>query len=124
MGVANTVINHPAEYRQIVNQHRLVFVLFVSEYCAACQGADKRFEHISSKYTGEVKSLILDTRQTPKIDELGEKLGTPTLVVYRDKTEAKRILGIGFPEDQEAYLDGIFSHFVKDTPFPDLPIYL
>jgi thioredoxin 1 len=124
MGVANTVINHPAEYRQIVDQHRLVFVLFVSEYCAACQGADKRFEHISSKYTGEVKSLILDTRQTPKIDELGEELGTPTLVVYRDKTEATRILGIGLPEDQEAYLDGIFSHFVKDTPFPDLPIYL
>ncbi|WP_455826772.1 thioredoxin family protein [Pseudomonas graminis] len=123
MDVANTGINNAEEYRQMVSQHPLFFVLFVSEYCAACQGANKRFEKISSKYTGEVKSLILDTRQTPKIDELGE-IGTPTLVVYQNNKEVKKLMGIGFPEDQEQYLDGVFSHFVKGTPLPELPIYL
>ncbi len=123
MGALHTVINDAEEYRQIVNQHPLVFVLFVSEYCAACQGAHKRFERICGKYTGNVRSLILDTRQTPKIDELGE-IGTPTLVVYRDTQEVKKLMGIGHPEDQEQYLDAVFSHFVNGTPFPELPLDL
>lgn len=123
MGLANTVIDHPDEYWAIVKQHPWVFVLFVSEYCEACQGASKRFERISEAHAGEAKSITLDTRQTPKIEALGN-IGTPTLVVYKNNEEVERYLGIGFPEDQEDYLRGIFSHHLYGTVLPDLPIYL
>ncbi|WP_395607071.1 thioredoxin family protein [Pseudomonas sp. B22129] len=123
MGLANTVINHPKEYWEIVKQDSWVFVLFVSPYCEACQGANKRFESIAEEYAGTVKSIILDTTQTPKIDALAD-IGTPTLVAYKNNEEVERYLGIGFPEDQEDYLRGIFSHHLSGTALPDLPIYL
>lgn len=123
MGLANTVIDNPDEYSSLVKQHPLVFVLFVSEHCEACLGANKRFENIAANHTDSVKSMVLDTRQTPKIEALGD-IGTPTLVVYQNGKEAGRFLGIGFPEDQEQYLAGIFAHFVNGTPLPELPAYL
>lgn len=123
MGLANTVIDHPDEYWAIVKQHQWLFVLFVSEYCEACQGANKRFERISEAHAGEAKSITLDTRQTPRIEALGD-IGTPTLLVYRNGEEIQRFLGIGFQEDQEEYLKGIFSHYLNGTPLPVLPAYL
>lgn len=123
MGVANMVINHPDEYRAIVNQHPLVCVLFIADGCEACKGADERFEQISSKYTNTVKSMVLNVGHTPQIKELGP-LGTPTLIFYEDGKEIKRVRGIGFPEDQEEYLEDAFKHCALHAPIPDSPQYL
>ncbi|MEX5496040.1 thioredoxin family protein [Pseudomonas asgharzadehiana] len=117
MGFAKTVINHPDEYWKIVNQLSLAFVLFVTEGCEACKGADKRFGLISEKYSSKVISIIVDPRETPKIDALGG-IGTPTLVVYRNGQEARRFKGIGYPDDQEAYLTDIFNHYADNAPLP------
>ncbi|WP_426135160.1 thioredoxin family protein [Pseudomonas sp. PWP3-1b2] len=122
MGVANTVLNHPDEYWKIVKQDPWVFVLFVSEYCAACQGANKCFELVSKDYDGRVRVIILDVGQTPKIEALGD-IGTPTLVVYKNGDEEKRYLGIGHPEDRVEYLGEIFSHHLLGTALPVLPVY-
>ncbi|MHD0215556.1 thioredoxin domain-containing protein, partial [Corynebacterium diphtheriae] len=62
-----------------MKQHPWVFVLFVSEYCEACQGASKRFERISEAHAGEAKSITLDTTNKPQKSKHWETSGTPTL---------------------------------------------
>lgn len=108
MGVANTVINDKDEYQQILDQHPLVFALFVSEDCPACLEAGPNFKRIADKYTGRAKSMVLDTAQTPRIDGV---TGTPTLMVYKNALEVENLKGIGYPDEQEEILEDLFKRY-------------
>lgn len=108
MGVAKTVIHAHNEYQRILNEHPMVIVLFTSPYCQACLGADLRFNRIADKYAGRVKSMLLDTTQTPPIDGVS---GTPTLVVYKNALEVENLKGIGAPHEQEAVLEDVFKDY-------------
>lgn len=110
MGVANTVIHDLDEYKKILNQHPLVIVLFKSPYCVACLGVDRRFNRIAERYAGRVKSLLLDTLQTPRIHNV---TGTPTLVVYQHGLEVENLKGVGIPSEQEAFFEDVFSDYAS-----------
>lgn len=113
MGVANTVIHDLNHYQQILNEHSLVIVLFTSPDCPACSGADRRFNSIAEKYACCVKSMLLDTTQTPRIEGVE---GTPTLVVYKNALEVENLKGIGDPQEQEALLEEVFSDYASLAP--------
>ncbi|WP_338480703.1 thioredoxin family protein [Pseudomonas trivialis] len=113
MGVANTVINDLKEYQSILEEHPLVIALFTSPYCPACMGACQRFERVAEKYGHGIKSIVLDTTQTPKIEGVD---GTPTLVVYKNAREVENLKGIGDPQDQEAFLEDVFKDYVPTAP--------
>ncbi|MGU9824456.1 MULTISPECIES: co-chaperone YbbN [unclassified Pseudomonas] len=108
MGAANAVIDTLSDYQQILNQHPLVIVLFTSQSCQACLGVHPRFNNIAEKYAGRVKSMILDTARTPRIEGVD---GTPTLVVYKNALEVENLKGIGAPDEQEALLDQVFKDY-------------
>ncbi|NVZ70968.1 thioredoxin family protein [Pseudomonas costantinii] len=112
MGAANAVIKDLDEYQQILKQHPLVIVLFTSKYCQACLGASPRFNRIAEKYAHCVKSMILDTEQTPKIENVE---GTPTAVVYQNGLEVENLKGIGYPDEQEELLEDLFSLYAKSA---------
>ncbi|MEX5542923.1 thioredoxin family protein [Pseudomonas poae] len=113
MGVANTVINDLKEYESILKEHSLVIALFTSPYCPACMGACQRFERVAEKYGHGIKTMVLDTTQTPYIEGVD---GTPTLVVYKNNVEKKKLKGIGEPQDQEKILEAVFKKWVKTAP--------
>ena len=113
MGAANTVIDNLDDYQRILEEHPLVIVLFTSPYCQACMGAGPHFNRIADKYAGRVKSLLLDTTKTPKIVGVD---GTPTLVVYKNALEVENLKGIGEPQYQEEFLEGVFSDYAPATP--------
>ncbi|MBP1124174.1 MULTISPECIES: co-chaperone YbbN [Pseudomonas] len=115
MGAANRVINDLKEYESILKEHERVIVLFTSPYCQACLGVGPRFERIAAKYAHSIKSLLLDTTQTPKIEGVD---GTPTLVVYKNAQEVENLKGIGDPQDQEAFLEDVFKDYVPTAPAP------
>ena len=122
MGVAKTVIRDLDEYQRILTEHPLVIVLFTSPYCPACLGADLRFNRIAAQYAGRVKSMILDTTQTPPIHGVS---GTPTLVVYKDALEVENLKGIGDPHEQETLLEEVFKDYASPAPTaPASPVAL
>ncbi|MFL1495242.1 thioredoxin family protein [Pseudomonas antarctica] len=117
MGVVKTQVKDHNEYQQILNEHPLVIVLFTSLSCEACLGADTRFKNIAEKYADRVKSMLLKTETTPKIEGVD---GTPTLVIYKDGLEVENIKGIGDPtpskdpniaNEQDVLLAGVFSEY-------------
>ncbi|MGR3889397.1 thioredoxin family protein [Pseudomonas sp. 1152_12] len=122
MGAAITEIRNHNEYQQILENHPLVIALFTSEFCPGCVGADARFNNIAEKYADRVKSMLLKTENTPRIEGVD---GTPTLVVYKDGIEVKNIKGIGnptpstdskIPNEQEVLLAKVFSEYAAGIP--------
>ncbi|WEL65235.1 conjugal transfer protein TraF [Pseudomonas sp. CBSPGW29] len=69
MGIATAVIADAMAYQQVLKAHKTVFMLFVSQHCPACGEAGPLFERFARKYARTVKSLVLDTAQTPRHPE-------------------------------------------------------
>lgn len=115
MGVITSVIRDLDEYHRILKKHTLVIVLFTSPYCQACLGLGPRFHRVAERYADRVKSLLLDTSQTPRIDGVD---GTPTLVVYKNALEVENLKGIGEPQEQEAILEEVFSDYAPTVLTP------
>ena len=122
MGAAITEVRNHNEYQQILKEHPLVIALFTSQHCPGCMGADTRFKNIAEKYADRIKSMLLKTENTPKIEGVD---GTPTLVIYKDGLEVENIKGIGdptpskdpnIPNEQEVLLAEVFSEYAAGIP--------
>ena len=90
MGIATAVIADAKAYQQVLKAHKTVFMLFVSQHCPACGEAGPLFERIAGKYASSVKSLVLDTAQTPRHPEV---TGTPTLLVFQNGEMVEKLKG-------------------------------
>lgn len=90
MGIATAVIADAKAYQQVLKAYKTVFMLFVSQHCPACGEAGPLFERIAGKYASSVKSLVLDTAQTPKHPEV---TGTPTLLVFQNGEMVEKLKG-------------------------------
>lgn len=115
MGVVITEVRDYNEYQQILDEHPLVIAVFTGQGCVACKGVESSFTDIALAYAGRVKSLMLDTAQTPRVQGVS---GTPTFVVYRNAQEVDNIKGIVDPDEQNYYLDKLFTHYANGNPAP------
>ena len=117
MGIAKDVIACNEDYHAVLASHPTVFMLFVSQTCSACAGAVKLFEPIADTYDPAVKSLVLDTATTPRLEQV---TGTPTLVAHVDGKITEVFKGFGPWETQEQTLKEIFSRYARRHA-PDKP---
>ncbi|TFY93026.1 thioredoxin [Pseudomonas nabeulensis] len=112
MGIATAVIASAEEYQQVLAAHPIVFMLFVSQHCPACADAGPLFERVAAQYAGNVKSLVLDTAETPRHPEV---TGTPTLLVFKNARQVEKLRGLGAWEDQEDTLKEVFERHAMTT---------
>ncbi|QDG55340.1 thioredoxin family protein [Pseudomonas sp. NIBRBAC000502773] len=113
-----TVIN-AEEYLSILSTPAPVFLLFVSQHCAACAGSAPLFERIAGKYPA-VTSRVLDCAQTPRHPEV---TGTPTLLIYLNGNLVEKLKGFG-PEDQQPQrVEALFKRYalLQDAAAPVSP---
>lgn len=110
MGIAKDVIASNADYKSVLAAHPIVFMLFVSQTCPACASAVELFEPIAESYEPTVKSLVLDTAKTPRLEQV---TGTPTLVVHVNGNIKKILKGFGPWETQERTLKDLFSLYAQ-----------
>lgn len=117
MGIAKDVIACNEDYQSVLAAHSTVFMLFVSQTCPACASAVKLFEPIAKHYDHAVKSLVLDTANTPRLEQV---TGTPTLVVHTHGKIKEVLKGFGPWETQERTLKALFSRYAR-LPAADAP---
>jgi len=107
MGVATQEISNAQEFARVLNTPRPVFILFVSEHCAACATAGPLFARTAGRHPWIV-SLILDCAHTPRHPDV---TGTPTLLIYLNGTLVDKLKGFGPEEDQVQCVQALFSRY-------------
>ncbi|MCM2381086.1 thioredoxin domain-containing protein [Pseudomonas marginalis] len=117
MGIAKDIIACNEDYQSMLAAHSTVFMLFVSQTCPACASAVELFEPIAENYEPTVKSVVLDTAKTPRLEQV---TGTPTLVVHANGKIKEILKGFGPWETQEQTLKEVFSRYARQQA-PDEP---
>lgn len=119
MEYATATIANAEEYQRVLSTSAPVFLLFVSQHCAACAGSAPLFERIAGKYPA-VTSRVLDCAQTPRHPEV---TGTPTLLIYLNGNLVEKLKGFG-PEDQQPQrVEALFKRYalLQDAAAPASP---
>ncbi|NVZ50455.1 thioredoxin family protein [Pseudomonas sp. B6002] len=103
MGIASA-----EEYQRVLAKHHVVFLLFVSAHCPACRESGPLFERTAAQHANQVKSMVLDTTQTPRHPDV---IRLPTLLVFRAGQMVEKLEGLGAWNEQEHTLNALFSRY-------------
>lgn len=111
MGIATAVISSADDYQRALDTSQPVFMLFVSPQCPACGAAVPLFERVAGSFTAVIKSIVLDTSQTPRHPDV---TGTPTLLIFQNGELVEKLKGFGPLEAQEQTVKGVFARYAPD----------
>ena len=70
-----------------------VFTCFTTEWCASCYPTCLFADELVSEYGGSVKFVRLDTKKSPGIAERYHVIAVPTILLFQESQEVKRLLG-------------------------------
>ncbi|MGY2288629.1 thioredoxin family protein [Pseudomonas sp. SDO528_S397] len=118
MGIATDVIATAEAYQHALASHHTLFMLFVSQHCPACAESGPLFERIGAAHAKAVKSMVLDTAQTPRHEAV---TGTPTLLIFRNGQMVEKMKGFGPWESQEQTVNDLFNRYAQPPGLPGAP---
>ncbi|QHD07611.1 thioredoxin family protein [Pseudomonas sp. R76] len=116
MATTNDVITSQAGYESALKQGRIVFTLFVSKSCPACEYYRPFFESAAKEHDRFVDSYVIEPTVAPELGKperrSTEKVtGTPTLVTHIDGEVQEVIRGFVDEKTLTQELNDIFSRY-------------
>ena len=70
-----------------------VFACFTTEWCHSCYPTCLFAGQLVKEYDGSVKFVRLDTEKNPEIAERYHVIAVPTIILFQESQEVKRLLG-------------------------------
>ena len=70
-----------------------VFACFTTQWCASCYPTCLFADQLVKEYDGSVKFVRLDTEKSPGIAERYHVIAVPTILLFQESQEVKRLLG-------------------------------
>jgi len=70
-----------------------VFACFTTHWCASCYPTCLFAEELVKEYDGRVKFIRLDTEKSPQIATRYRVTAVPTILLFQESQEVKRLLG-------------------------------
>jgi thioredoxin 1 len=84
MSHMKTIILNQRNFKQVIEQHPFVIVLFTADWCEPCQLFDPIFEAEASYHT-EIIFAKVDIDENPNISDFFNIQHAPTLLAIREK---------------------------------------
>ncbi len=82
-------------YREVLQSETPVLVDFWAPWCGPCLMAGPVIEGLAKEYQGKIKVGKLNVDENPKMSQKYEVMSIPTVIIFKDGKEIKRL--IGFP---------------------------
>lgn len=79
--------------RVVLDSERPVLVDFWAQWCGPCRALAPIVEAVAEQYAGSAQVVKLNVDDNPSVVEKYRIQAIPTLIVFRDGEEKKRILG-------------------------------
>ena len=89
----NTVTASDADFNDLINGDKPVLVDFWAEWCGPCRMVGPIVEEIAGEYSDKMTVAKLNVDDNPQTAMGYDVMSIPTLIVYQDGVEKKRIVG-------------------------------
>jgi len=89
----NTITATDAEFGTMISESTPVLVDFWAEWCQPCRIVGPIVDELATDYAGTLRVAKLNVDENPKTAMQYDVMGIPTLIVFKDGVEKKRIVG-------------------------------
>ena len=89
----NTLTASDADFKDLINGDKPVLVDFWAEWCGPCRMVSPIVEEIAGEYAEKMSVAKLNVDDNPQTAMEYDVMSIPTLIVYQDGVEKKRIVG-------------------------------
>lgn len=79
--------------KEVLQSDLPVLVDFWAPWCAPCRMIEPHVEEIAKEYEGKLKVCKLNTDENPDLAMKLEVVSIPTLMIFKNGNEIKRIVG-------------------------------
>jgi thioredoxin 1 len=90
---SNTVILSDATFGDAVGAEKPVLVDFWAEWCGPCRLIAPILDEMATEYSDKVTVAKLNVDENPYTAARFDVMSIPTLILYKDGVEKKRIIG-------------------------------
>lgn len=89
----NTLTATDAAFNDLINGDKPVLVDFWAEWCGPCRMVGPIVEEIAGEYASKISVAKLNVDENPQTAMQYDVMSIPTMIVYQDGAEKKRIVG-------------------------------
>jgi len=89
----NTITATDAAFNDLINGDKPVLVDFWAEWCGPCRMVGPIVEEIAGEYPEKISVAKLNVDENPQTAMEYDVMSIPTMIVYQDGVEKKRIVG-------------------------------
>ena len=83
-----------SNFDEIIKKNKLVFVDFWADWCGPCRALAPTVVELAKEYSGKVLVGKLDVDENPATAERFQVFSIPTMIIFKDGTEAERLVGL------------------------------
>jgi thioredoxin 1 len=106
MGQATFAVTDDAFESQVLQASEPTLVDFWADWCGPCKMIGPVVEEVAAEYAEKLRVAKMDVDENPKTPQSLGIRGIPTLILFKDGVEAKRIVGY---RNKEALIDELSS---------------
>jgi len=89
----NTITATDAEFNDLISGDKPVLVDFWAEWCGPCRMVGPIVEEIAGEHADKLSVAKLNVDENPQTAMEYDVMSIPTMIVYQDGVEKKRIVG-------------------------------
>lgn len=90
---ADTVKLDDSNFNETIGQETPILVDFWAEWCGPCRLIAPILDEIATEYKSKISIGKLNVDENPRISSSYDVMSIPTLILFKDGVEKKRIIG-------------------------------
>ena len=94
---------------EVLKSETPILVDFWAPWCGPCRMVAPVLEEVSEKMNGKIKFAKLNTDQNPEIAQQYQIMAIPSLIIFKEGKEIKRMVGFHPQDKLEKLLNNILS---------------